>query len=109
MGNFLLLAAVGVVLSILGAVNMTGNISSIHWYHRKRVTEENRKPFGRLVGLGTILIGISIILYGALLFAFEKTQIGGLMIAATAILIVGLVTGLALSFYAMIKYNNGIF
>ena len=109
MGTFLSLAAVGVILSILGAVNMTGNISSIHWYHRKRVTEENRKPFGRLVGLGTILIGISIILYGALLFAFEKTRIGGLMIAATAILIVGLVTGLALNFYAMIKYNKGIF
>lgn len=109
MGTFLLLAAVGVILSILGAINMTGNISSIHWYHRKRVTEENRKPFGRLVGLGTILAGISIILYGALLFAFEKTRISGLMIAANAILIVGLVTALSLNFYAMIKYNKGIF
>ena len=109
MGNFLLLVGVGVVLLILGAIHMTGNISSLHRYHRKRVTEENRKPFGRLVGLGTTLVGISIILYGAMLFAFEKTQMDGLMIAATAILILGIVTGLGLSFYAMIKYNKGIF
>ncbi len=109
MESFLLLFAVGAILIILGAINMTGNISSLHWYHRQRVTEENRKPFGRLVGLGTLIIGLSVILYGALLFVFERTQMSGLMIAATAILIAGIVAGLGLNFYAMIKYNKGIF
>ncbi|MBQ8331912.1 MAG: hypothetical protein IJX94_05390 [Clostridia bacterium] len=37
-------------IAVLGIINMTGNISSLHWYHRQRVTKEDRKPFGKLVG-----------------------------------------------------------
>lgn len=51
---FITIAGLGLLVSILGIINMTGNISSLHWYHRHRVTEGNRKPFGKLVGLGNI-------------------------------------------------------
>ena len=54
---------------------MSGNISSLHWYYRQRVTEENVKPFGRLVGLGTLLIGIAMIAFGILFLIYEKTQL----------------------------------
>ena len=54
MAAFITIAGLGLLVSILGIINMTGNISSLHWYHRQRVTEENRKPFGKLVGLGNI-------------------------------------------------------
>ena len=94
---------------VLGIINMTGNISSVHEYHRKRVSEENRKPFGRLVGLGTVLIGVSVIVFGAFLFAFEKTELWSLMIIGNVALLAGMVAGLAISFYAMKKYNGGIF
>lgn len=100
---------VGLVAVVLGIINMTGNISSVHEYHRKRVSEENRKPFGRLVGLGTVLIGVSIIVFGAFLFVFEKTEIWSLMIIGNVALLAGMVAGLAISFYAMKKYNGGIF
>lgn len=63
---FITTTIVGIILCVLGCVNMTGNISSLHWYHRQRVTEENRKPFGKLVGLGTLTIGVAIILFGIL-------------------------------------------
>ena len=99
----------GLLVSILGIINMTGNISSLHWYHRQRVTEENRKPFGRLVGLGTLIIGIAIIVYGTLFFIVEQTQLEFLMIIGTVELILGIVVGLIISFYAMKKYNHGIF
>ena len=99
----------GLLVSILGIINMTGNISSLHWYHRQRVTEENRKPFGRFVGLGTLIIGIAIIVYGTLFFIFEQTQLEFLMIIGTVELILGIVVGLIISFYAMKKYNHGIF
>jgi len=102
-------AGLGLLVSILGIINMTGNISSLHWYHRQRVTEENRKPFGRLVGLGTLIIGIAIIVYGTLFFIFEQTQLEFLMIIGTVELILGIVVGLIISFYAMKKYNHGIF
>jgi hypothetical protein len=57
---------VGVVCIILGISNMRGNISSLHSYHRHRVSEEDRIPFGKQVGLGTIIVGISIIVFSLL-------------------------------------------
>ena len=99
----------GIFISILGFSNMKGNISSIHWYHRKRITEENRLPFGRMIGLGTIICGISIAIFGCLSLAAYKTQIDLFTIIGAVVVVVGLVIGLALSLYAMIKYNKGVF
>ena len=99
----------GVFISMLGVFNMRGNISSIHWYHRKRVTEKDRLPFGRMVGLGTVICGVSIAVFGCLSFATEKTRLDFFTVIGSVVVIVGLATGLALSLYAMIKYNKGIF
>lgn len=51
----------GIIISILGISNMKGNISSLHWYHRQRVSPDDVMPFGKRVGLGTLIIGIAII------------------------------------------------
>ena len=99
----------GIIISVLGIINMTGNISSLHWYHRQRVTEENKKPFGKLVGLGTLIIGIALILFGALYLIFEITYNEVFLSIGTVELIAGAVIDLIVSFYAMIKYNKGIF
>lgn len=101
--------ALGALVCVLGAINMTGNLSTLHRYHYKRVSEENRKPFGKLVGGGTVLIGVSLMLFGALFFVSEKTQNGTYLFVASVLLVVGVVIGLGLSFYAMFKYNKGIF
>ena len=100
---------VGILIIVIGMNNMKGNISSIHEYHRRNVTEENAKPFGKLVGLGTCIVGIAIIIFGVLLFLFEQTQLEILSVVGTAALIAGIVVGLSISFYAMKKYNGGIF
>ena len=52
---------VGVILIVIGITNYRGNISSIHSYHRHRVKDEDVKPFGRLMGSGTIIIGVGVI------------------------------------------------
>ena len=101
--------AVGVIALVLGIINMTGNISSIHSYHRQRVRDEDKKPFGRLVGFGTALIGVAVTVFGALLFAFERTELIAFMIVGNVVLFGGLAAGLVISFYAMKKYNGGIF
>lgn len=59
-------AIIGLVIIILGAINRTGNISTLHAYHRNRVSEEDRIPFGKMVGLGTIIVGFGIIAMAAL-------------------------------------------
>ena len=102
-------AVLGLLLIIIGILNMMGNIHSVHWYHRRRVTEENVRPFGKLVGLGTVIIGIAAIVFGTLSFVYEKTQLSFVLTFGTVILIVGIIVGMILNFYAMIKYNKGIF
>ena len=109
MAVFITMLSLGVLIAVLGIINMTGNISSLHAYHRKRVSEENKKPFGRLVGFGTLLVGVAITVFGVLFFAFERTQLEFLVIIGVIELIVGIIAGMAISFYAMIKYNKGIF
>lgn len=64
--GYIISALVGAVCIILGISNMRGNISSLHSYHRQRVSEENVLPFGRLVGLGTIIVGAGIIIFSIL-------------------------------------------
>ena len=100
---------VGVVCIILGISNMRGNISSLHSYHRHRVSEEDRIPFGKQVGLGTIIIGIGIIVFSVLSSVTLYTENDIFILVGTAILIIGIILGLVISFRAMIKYNNGIF
>ena len=106
---FLTVSGLGILVSILGIINMTGNISSLHWYHRQRVTEENRKPFGKLVGLGTLIIGLSMIVFGILFLIFEQTQLQAFVVIGVIELIVSIIVGMFVSFYAMKKYNGGIF
>ena len=109
MAAFLTVSGLGILVSILGIINMTGNISSLHWYHRQRVTEENRKPFGKLVGLGTLIIGLSMIVFGILFLIFEQTQLQAFAVIGVIELILGIIVGMFVSFYAMKKYNGGIF
>ena len=109
MGDIIGPVILGIFISVIGFFNMKGNISSVHWYHRKRVAEEDILPFGRMIGLGTIICGVSVTISGCLSFVALKTQAGIFTTIGPLIVVVGLVVGLALSFYAIIKYNKGIF
>ena len=100
---------VGVVCIVLGNSNMRGNISSLHSYHRSRVSEEDRIPFGKQVGLGTIIVGIGIIVFSVLSSVTLYTENDIFILVGTAVLIIGIILGLVISFRAMIKYNKGIF
>ena len=100
---------VGILCIFLGSLNMKGNISLLHSYHRKRVLEKDRIPFGRKVGIGTIIIGISIILFSILSFIAYFIDIGIFMMIGNICFCFGFVVGISISFYAMFKYNKGIF
>lgn len=94
--------AIGALLSALGIFNMRGNIASIHWYNRRKVTKENQKPYCLCVGLGTLIIGASMIASG-IIQAFVGIEAGSIFIA------IGVVIGLVLILYAQFKYNRGLF
>ena len=59
MENFLLLI-LGILLSVLGTVNLKGNIRTIHAYNRRNVKEEDIPKYGRAIGTGTLVIGVSL-------------------------------------------------
>lgn len=99
----------GVVFIVLGIINRKGNISTLHSYHRSRVTEEDVLPFGKMVGLGTIIIGVGLIVMGVLSYISRILQEDLYLFIGMAVMVVGIVAGLIISFYAMIKYNKGIF
>ena len=100
---------VGIICVMLGISNMRGNIFSLHSYHRHRVSEADKLAFGKKVGFGTVLCGISVMAFGALgaLALYTKNQT--FYYAGMAVLIAGLAIGLGVSFLAMIKYNKGFF
>lgn len=61
MENMMLLI-LGICISVLGIVNIRGNISTIHSYNRRKVKEEDVPKYGKAVGTGTLIMGISLVL-----------------------------------------------
>ena len=100
---------VGVICVVIGILNTKGNISLLHSYHTHRVTEENRIPFGKKIGLGTIIIGCSVILSGILSAMALIVKNNFYAILGEIVLTTGLIAGIVIIFYALFKYNKGIF
>ncbi len=107
--GFLSPIIVGAIVIAIGISNRKGNIDSLHSYHRKRVKEEDKLPFGKQVGLGMILIGISIIINGIISMISFYLEMEWITWVGMAIMFAGLITGSAIAFSAMKKYNQGIF
>lgn len=100
MDNVLLLIF-GIFLSVLGILNIKGNISTIHSYNRRKVRDEDIPKYGKAVGTGTLVIGASLVLSYLVTF-WNETVIDYIVLPA-------MVVGLAFILYGQIKYNHGIF
>ena len=109
MGEYILAIAIGIILIVIGIFNRLGHIEMIHSYHRKRVTEEDRVPFGKTTGCGMIIIGASVVLSGILWLVSFLTNIALFELIANITVFAGLAVGAVFIFYAMFKYNKGIF
>ena len=97
----LMLLILGLVISVLGVVNIRGNISTIHAYNRRKVKEEDIPKYGKAVGTGTLVIGVSFVLGYVALFWSESVMSG--------IVLSGVLVGLGFLLYGQFKYNKGIF
>lgn len=100
--DYIPLLVIGLFVSILGMPNIKGNISSIHWYNRRKVSEEDRPKYGKIMGIATIVMGLSFSLTAILLMIFDFELLYFLVIPGT-------VVGLAMMLYAQFKYNHGLF
>ena len=100
---------IGVICIALGISHRKGNISSLHSYHTHRVSEEDKIPFGKRVGLGTIIIGVSLVIFGVFSAIAFFTEQSLFPFIGMGVFIAGLIVGGIFAFSAMIKYNKGIF
>ena len=108
MGELFVPIIIGLIVIALGIMNMMGNINTLHSYHRKRVAEEDRLPFGRRVGAGTIIVGCALIVKAVMQFAAEKTNSPVLDTVGTVVLAAGGLIGFIIIILAMMKYNKGL-
>ena len=109
MENLILSLIIGIVFIVIGILNMRGNVNLLHSYHRDRVKEEDKKPMGKAVGLGMIIIAVAIMINGVLTFLSTALNNWVLEAVGLGFLIVGLAVGLGLTLYAIKKYNGKIF
>ena len=109
MAEFILAIIIGIVCIVIGVFNINGHIGTLKRKHRKRVSEEDLPVFSKWIGIGTIIMGVGVLLMGALSLAGELASVTALATVGIVALIAGLVIGGVISVYAMIKYNKGIF
>ena len=100
MDNIMMLI-LGLCISVIGIVNIKGNISTIHSYNRRRIKEEDIPKYGKVVGAGTLIMGLSLVL--GFIVSFWNEEIKGFIIAPA------IIVGLGLMLYGQIKYNKGMF
>lgn len=100
MENIILLI-LGLCISVIGIVNIKGNISTIHSYNRRRIKEEDIPKYGKIVGAGTLVIGVSLVL--GFIVSFWSEEAMGFIVAPA------IIVGLGLMLYGQIKYNKGVF
>ncbi len=102
MGKYISFIIVGVVLLVLGFTNYKGNISTIHWYNKRKVSDADIPKYGKCVGIGTMICGGSL-LVTALLEVLLQTP------AVEVVILAGFAVGLAFLLYGQFKYNKGLF
>lgn len=95
------LLVLGVFISVLGIVNIKGNISTIHSYNRRKVKEEDIPKYGKAVGTGTLIIEVSLVVSFIVSF-WSEVMIEFIILSAG-------VVGIGFILYAQFKYNKGIF
>lgn len=100
---------IGAVCIVLGIFHTKGHLSTLHSYHRKRVSEEDRIPFGKMVGTGTILVGAGLAVLGIFSLLSTLLKVNVLLIIGYVLFGICATVGFVIALCAIKKYNKGIF
>lgn len=102
MGKYIAFVALGVLLLVLGIANCKGDLSSIHWYNRRKVSDADAPEYGKWIGAGTIVCGGALLITALLEILLQPPLV-------EIVILVGFAIGLALMLYGQFKYNKGLF
>ena len=98
----IMLPILGLIIVVLGVVNCSGNISTIHYYNRRKVKEEDVPQYGKAIGTGTIIIGLAVVASFFIVTYWNEAILPYVLIPPVAV-------GLCFVLYGQFKYNKGIF
>lgn len=99
--EYITMLVLGILISVLGIVNIKGNISTIHSYNRRKVKEKDIPKYGKAIGTGTFIIGLSFIVGFIVSFWSE--------VIMAFVILPAVIVGIGFIMYAQFKYNKGIF
>ena len=105
METMLFALALGAFVFVFGIFNLKGYVTFIH---KQWIEEKTKKIYGRLMGIGCLLIGSALMLYAGCSFAAEKLQNEQIYLGGSLAVVILIVVGLGLDLYAMIRYNKSI-
>jgi hypothetical protein len=96
----ILLIAVGAIIIRYGYILWKNeDLTVLHDYHSDKLSDKNIKAFCTTMGIGIIIVGAGIAIYG-ILMAFSPSIKSLLPMAA------GFIIGLAMIVYAILRYNR---
>ena len=100
---------VSIIILIIGILNLKGNISMVHSYHIENIEPEDKLKFAKLMGIGMIVIGVSLFVAGVAMLLSNIFTNDLFMIINIVITIVGFIIGMIICIYSIKKYNKTIF
>lgn len=101
LGEYSMMPVLGLFISLLGVINIRGDVGTIHSYNRRKVRKEDIPSYGKTVGTGTLVIGVSFVL-GYIALLWSEMAMASIVLPATLV-------GVGLILYGQFKYNKGIF
>ncbi len=100
MEKYIIFALMGILCLVIGIFNCLGNISTIKRKNRRNVAPADVPAYGRLVGIGTIIMGASM-LAAMILELILKTALAEILILP------GFLVGAVIITVAQFRYNKG--
>lgn len=107
MDSLLFLFLLGALIVVIGIRNLKGDVAAPRGNGRTKVSEEDRIPFGKKLGTGTVLVGAAVIARAFAGLAADRSGMPLLNTIGTGVLIAGLAAGAGFIFYALIRYGRG--
>lgn len=100
---------VGIVCTVIAILNFKGNISMLHSYHMNNIKEEDKPIFAKRMGIGMLIVGISIFFSGILFVLGDIFENNTYFIIGNIIITIGLGIGLIVCLLTIKKFNKNIF
>lgn len=91
----------GILISVVGIINIRGNVSTIRYRHRRKVREEDLPKYGRAIGTGNLITGVALILSSFPELWDESTK--------SSILLLAVSISFGFVLYGQLKYNHRFF